>query len=321
MDGGEIYTENGSTTISGTLTLTNNAANTGPGTGIITNLSSTTLIVNSVIQGPGGLTKRGSGTTQIAAASTYTGPTSVGGGTLLITSSGSITTTPTVSVSSGATLDVTAIAPWNLASGQTLQGSGIVNGDVTVPAGSTIAAGTSSAIGTLSDTGNVILSGTNTMKVSRVSGATNDVLAVTNTITFGGVLNITSLGGTYQGGDTFTLFKAAGGLSGTFSATNLPSLSAGLAWVTTNLANGVLSVVATVNPNPTNITASISGNVLTLSWPADHTGWYLQVQTNSLSQGLGTNWTDVPNSSTVNSVNINMNPANGTVFYRMSLNP
>ncbi|HTB83173.1 MAG TPA: hypothetical protein VK742_05920, partial [Candidatus Sulfotelmatobacter sp.] len=85
--------------------------------------------------------------------------------------------------------------------------------------------------------------------------------------------------------------------------------------------NGVLSIVATVNRAPTNIMASVSGNVLTLTWPLDHTGWYLQVQTNSLSQGLGNNWVDVPNSSTTNSVTININPANGTVFYRMSLNP
>jgi len=41
------------------------------------------------------------------------------------------------------------------------------------------------------------------------------------------------------------------------------------------------------------------------------------VQTNSLGAGLGTNWVDVAGSTTVNSVNATLDPANGTVFYRM----
>src|ERR1035437_2767629 len=72
-----------------------------------------------------------------------------------------------------------------------------------------------------------------------------------------------------------------------------------------------------VATNPTNITSTVSGNVLTLSWPADHIGWRLQTQTNSLSTGLGSGWTDVAGSTTVNSFNVTINPANGTVFYRM----
>ena len=72
-----------------------------------------------------------------------------------------------------------------------------------------------------------------------------------------------------------------------------------------------------VATNPTNITTIVSGNVVTLSWPADHIGWRLQVQTNSLSTGLGSVWTDVAGATSVNSVSVTINPANGTVFYRM----
>ena len=77
------------------------------------------------------------------------------------------------------------------------------------------------------------------------------------------------------------------------------------------------------NPtNPTNITFSVSGSVLTLSWPADHLGWYLQVKTNSLSTGLGTNWVFVPGSSSVVTTNFPVSPANASVFYRLkSSNP
>jgi len=69
--------------------------------------------------------------------------------------------------------------------------------------------------------------------------------------------------------------------------------------------------------NPTNITSVLSGNVLTLSWPADHLGWRLQVQTNSLGAGLGTNWVTLPGTESVTSTNLPINPANRAVFYRL----
>ena len=80
---------------------------------------------------------------------------------------------------------------------------------------------------------------------------------------------------------------------------------------------GFLLVVPPVNTTPTNLVASVSGNTLTLSWPADHTGWKLQAQTNSLATGLGTNWVTIPGSDSSNTYNATLNPANGAVFYRM----
>jgi len=69
--------------------------------------------------------------------------------------------------------------------------------------------------------------------------------------------------------------------------------------------------------NPTNITAQVTANTLKLSWPADHTGWRLQVQTNAVTQGLGTNWVDVSGATVTNQMIIPINPASGSVFYRM----
>jgi hypothetical protein len=80
-----------------------------------------------------------------------------------------------------------------------------------------------------------------------------------------------------------------------------------------------VSVVQVVNPNPTNITTQVSGGNLTLGWPADHTGWQLQVQTNSASVGLNTNWSNVSGSTAVNQWVVPMNPANAAVFYRLIL--
>jgi hypothetical protein len=171
---------------------------------------------------------------------------------------------------------------------------------------------------------NVTLAGTNTMKISHATVATNDVLNVTApaTLSLGGTLNITLLGGGFAAGDSFKLYMVPGGLSGTFSATNLPALGGGLGWVTTNLVNGILSIASVVNPNPTNITATVTGNTLTLSWPSDHTGWLLEVQTNAPGAGLNPNpaaWVPVPGSDSTNTESTTVDPGQGTVFYRMVL--
>ena len=81
------------------------------------------------------------------------------------------------------------------------------------------------------------------------------------------------------------------------------------------------SVVNPVNTNPTQITVSWSLGQLLLSWPADHTGWTLQSQTDSRSAGIGANWANVPGSTATNQITITVNPANGCVFYRLIYNP
>jgi len=73
-------------------------------------------------------------------------------------------------------------------------------------------------------------------------------------------------------------------------------------------------VVAT---NATSLTAQVVGRQLTLSWPDDHTGWHLQVQTNILAQGLGTNWVEIVGATTTNQMTLPVYPVNGSVFYRL----
>jgi autotransporter-associated beta strand protein len=82
-------------------------------------------------------------------------------------------------------------------------------------------------------------------------------------------------------------------------------------------STGYIQVQPLVSLVPTNITSAFDGANLTLSWPADHIGWRLQSQTNSLSVGLDTNWADVTGSTTTNQVIIPVNSANGSVFFRM----
>jgi glucose/arabinose dehydrogenase len=60
-----------------------------------------------------------------------------------------------------------------------------------------------------------------------------------------------------------------------------------------------------------------TGNLLDISWPV--AGGRLQTQTNSPSQGIGTNWETLPGSTTTNRVIAPIDPANGSVFYRLAL--
>ena len=68
-----------------------------------------------------------------------------------------------------------------------------------------------------------------------------------------------------------------------------------------------------VSTTPTQCTAPLNSGQLQLSWPADHTGWRLQSQTNL----LGTNWVTVANSSGTNQMLIPISPANGSVFFQL----
>ncbi|HLP78379.1 MAG TPA: hypothetical protein VK327_15855, partial [Candidatus Paceibacterota bacterium] len=82
-------------------------------------------------------------------------------------------------------------------------------------------------------------------------------------------------------------------------------------------ASAGLPPLVTVSTTPTNITSVVSGGKLQLSWPTDHIGWRLQVQTNSLSSGLGSNWVDWPGATTTNQVEIPVVPQNPAVFFRL----
>jgi autotransporter-associated beta strand protein len=245
----------------------------------------------------GGLTKLGAGTLTLSAVNTYNGNTAVNAGTLLL--SGSL-----------------GVGDVTVAASGTLAGTGTVGGRVTV--NGTIAPGISNTIGTLTVSSNLTVAstGTNAMKLNKTS-VTNDVLSVAGTLTYGGTLSLTNLAGTLAAGDSFKMFTA-GTYSGAFARLLPATPGTGLVWNTNTLStDGILRVATPVNTAPTNITAVVSGSQLNLSWPADHTGWRLQVQTNSASVGLRTNWSDVAGSTTVNNVSVTINPVNGCVFYRL----
>lgn len=244
----------------------------------------------------GGLTKLGAGNLTMGAASTYTGGTLVSAGTLTVSGS----------------LGATAVT---VATNATLSGSGSIGGSVTVGNGGTLAPGALGVIGTLTVAGNVSLQGTTAMDLNQ-STLTNDVLKGA-VITYGGTLSLTNLAGALTATNTFKLFSGTS-YAGAFAAITPAIPGTGLAWNTNTLTtDGTLRLVATVNTSPTNITFAVSGSQLTLSWPADHIGWRLQVQTNSTAVGLSTNWVNVPGATTVDTMTFTNDPNNGTVFYQM----
>jgi len=226
----------------------------------------------------GGLTKIGNGTLYLNGVNTYTGTTLVSAGTL--------------------------------------GGTGTIVGSVNVAAGASLAPGAS--IGTLTVNGSVSLTSTSTnvMEVNKTTG-TNDVLSVGGTLTLGGTLVMKNLGGALAVNDTFHIFAA-----GSFGAPNfstVQSITPGqiVTWDTSNAkVNGTVKVASVVNV-PVSLTTAASGGNLTLTWPLNQTGWTLQMQTNSLVVGLGTNWVAVPGSTTTNQVTLPIVPAPLSGFFRL----
>jgi polygalacturonase len=172
-------------------------------------------------------------------------------------------------------------------------------------------------IGTASTTPSLTLTAGNTYtEVFTISVLNGGSLAITNSLYSGTTTNGTPLsqfGGIASGSllnysyDAFAIGWRAEA-STTASAIDINQISV--------LAQGP---VPTSGPSlvPTNIVAQVIGNQLQLSWPQDHQGWRLQIQTNSLANGLGTNWVDVPNSTNVISTNITVDPGNDSVFFRL----
>jgi hypothetical protein len=69
---------------------------------------------------------------------------------------------------------------------------------------------------------------------------------------------------------------------------------------------------------PTTLSTILTGNMLNLSWPSNYLGCRLQVQTNSLNAGVGTNWVPVTGSTSTNQMFVPINPTNGSVFFRLT---
>jgi fibronectin-binding autotransporter adhesin len=294
-------TYTGKTTISSGILMIGQGSAGQPGSiasSVVTN--SGTLVFNRVedltysgeISGSGAVTKQAAGNLVLTGSHTYTGATTVRAGTLI--GNGVIGASP-VTVTSG-----------------TLGGTGVIKGPVVIQSAGRLAPGTS--IGALTISNSLNLSGVTVMEVSAALG-TNDLVRGLTTVTYGGTLSIVTLAGPIAASSTFKLFSA-NTYRGAFAAFSPMSPGLGLAWNTNTLTtDGTLRVVSIA---PVTLSSARSDNTLTLSWPADHTGWRLQAQTNSISVGLSNHWFDVPNSIATNQMTLTLDPTVGCVFYRLA---
>jgi hypothetical protein len=65
------------------------------------------------------------------------------------------------------------------------------------------------------------------------------------------------------------------------------------------------------------LSIGINAGQIQLTWPSDHIGWRLEMQTNANAVGLGTNWVTVLDSMNTNRFLIPSAPANGNAFFRL----
>jgi fibronectin-binding autotransporter adhesin len=233
-----------------------------PGFGSATSTGSDLSLGNIRELAPGsGIIMAGLRTLTLTGTNTYTGATWINSGTLALT--GSLSNSAAITIASNAVLDVNGRGDKTLTlnNGQTLNGSGILSGSLTANFNATVSPGTDS-IGMLTVTNAATLRATARMKLNQTA-ATNDVLQVGGSLSYGGTLLLTNLSGTLSANDRFKLFSAAS-YSGAF-ANLVPAVPRpGLKWDAGALAlNGTLKIATA--PPPSFAGISISGNNLLLS--------------------------------------------------------
>ena len=204
---------------------------------------------SGIISGSVAVTKQGAGTLTFSGANSYSNLTTISGGTLALSGTGSISTGG-LSPGTGGFFDIAALASgtYSLPSTGNLTGSGTLSGN-----GHTLAVRGSFLPGNSPGTVTV-----NTGLVFGLSGATSTTFEIANplftagtydlvngngSVHFGSVLNLIFSGGTYNNGtDVLQLFTNTGGFTGDFTSVNSTGLAAGQ-YATFNATSGFISFV------------------------------------------------------------------------------
>ncbi|RYD45072.1 MAG: autotransporter domain-containing protein [Sphingomonadales bacterium] len=175
------------------------------------------------IAGDGSLVKEGGGTLNLTGDSSYTGPTSVNGGTLAV--NGSI------------------VSPVTVNSGGTLGGNGSV-GSTTVADGGRIAPGNS--IGQLTVNGDLAFAAGSIYEVEANAAGAADRLDATGPVTIASTAGVAVLAeaGTYNPRTDYVILTGAGGITGTFG-----SVTSNLAFLNPLLRYGANSVTLSLYRN------------------------------------------------------------------------
>ena len=268
---GGLYNKYGGTTIYLGAVFGGSAAGLGAASNGTTNQNSPTTYViggvntNSIFSGTiydgNGvgtiLIFYGPGSLALAGNNTFSGTTTVNGGTLLVNNTvGSGTGSGSVSINSGGALG----------------GNGTIGGQVSFAAGATLVPGNNGA-GTLTITNDLGLNNASILQFQL--GATSSKVAVTGDLTLGGILNISAATGFGPG--SYTLFTYGGTLSvGTITLGTVP---AGYGYTIDTSVQGAVNLIVTL-PQFGNIKATSNGMVISGSGGPANANYYLLSSTN-----------------------------------------
>ncbi len=216
-------------TIANPIVLNSNTTQLQVATGTATQAG-----VISELNGPRPLEKIGAGSLVLTAANTYSGPTTITAGTLIV--NGSIANSA-VTINSGATL----------------AGNGVV-GAVTVNSGGTLAPGPTGSPGAMTVLGNLAFqSGALYLVRVNPSNASRDNVTSGGTAALAGTVQAVFASGSYAA-RTYTILSAAGGLSGTFSSLTTSNLPAGFtASLGYTATDAILNLTATLGRRPSDV--------------------------------------------------------------------
>ena len=167
--------------------------------------------------------------------------------------------------------------------------------------------------GLLEVDGSVQLLGRTLLYINKQSGA-SALLQATGSITFGGDLSVTNLGGTLTAGDVFKVFDAPS-IQGSFASIELPTLSTSLLWDTTALIrDGTLRVT----PRPPQFYPVAVNNGSLLLQVDTWTGLTYELQS-SEKLGVDAQWTVIsttPGTGSPLNVSLPIDPNKSSSYYR-----
>jgi autotransporter-associated beta strand protein len=217
---------------------TNSRTLTLGGTNTDANLIQGAIVDNTASTGLVGLTKTNSGTWIVSGVNTYTGPTLIYGGTLLVM-------TNSLAAGSAVTVDGTA--------GGTLGGSGTINGTVTLQNGGTLQPSLSGSTNTLTlaNATSPTFNAGSKLKIRVPATTTADKIALPNATVNVNNLSLTIDTTGLSGNATGLTIVSATNVSGTFASTNII---------------GNANYIATVHYNGSTITLDLTSTILTVSY-------------------------------------------------------
>jgi autotransporter-associated beta strand protein len=277
--------------------------------------SGATLTMTRPIEETGGvrsLTKVGAGTLAIANANTYTGSTLVNAGTLAMSAGGTLAS-PTVTVATGATFDVLAVAPFTLPSGLALGGTGTVTGTTINNTGARIQPGGASTVGNLTFQNDLELAGSGSVEFDFAGPASADKVIVTGNLSTTGTTPIVTASqppGGLTTGASYTLLDVQGSLTGSLANFTLVNKTRSVLALSTVGNDLVLNVTTGVAPQSLVWSGGLGGNTwdvnTTANWNTGAQKFFLQDAVSFTDAGAANNVVNLteslaPSSLTVNS--------------------